>query len=47
MAIFSNYINNLMEVFMDDFFFFVLPLMSLVNLSTILKIGEEVNLILR
>ena len=47
MAIFSNYIDNFMEVFMDDFSVFGSSFdVCLANLSTMLKICEEVNLVL-
>jgi len=47
MAIFSDYIDNFMEVFMDDFSVFGSSFdVCLANLSTVLKRCEEVNLVL-
>jgi len=46
-AIFSYYIDKFMEVFMNDFSVFGLSFDEcLVNLSTMLKRCEEVNLVL-
>jgi len=45
MAVFSNYIDKFMEVLMDDFFIFGSSFDEwLANLSTVLKVCEEVNL---
>ena len=47
MTIFSYYIDKFMEVFMNDFSVFGLSFDEcLVNLSTMLKRCEEVNLVL-
>ena len=47
MAIFLDYINNFMEMFMDDFLVFSCSFdVCLTNLSTVLKRCEEVNLVL-
>jgi len=47
MAIFSDYTDNFMEVFMDDFSIFGSSFdMCLANLSIVLKRCEEVNLVL-
>ena len=47
MAIFTNYIENFIEVFMDDFSIFGSSFyVCLITLSTVLKRCEEVNLIL-
>jgi len=47
MAIFTNYIDNFIEVFMDDFSIFGSSFdVCLANLSTVLKRCEEVNLVL-
>ena len=47
MAIFTNSIDNFMEVFMDDFSVFGSSFdVCLANLSTVLKRCEEVNLVL-
>ena len=47
MTIFSDYIDNFMEVFMDDFSIFGSPFdVCLASLSTVLKRCEEVNLVL-
>jgi len=46
-AIFSNYIDNFMEVFVDDFSVFGSSFdMCPANLSIVLKICEEVHLVL-
>ena len=47
LAIFSDYIDNFMEVFMDDFSVFGSSFdVCLANLSIVLKRYEEVNLVL-
>jgi len=47
MAIFFDYIDNFMEVFMDDFYVFCSFFdVCLANLSTVFKRCEEVNLVL-
>ena len=47
MAIFTYYIDNFIEMFMDDFSIFGSSFdVCLTNLSTVLKRFEEVNLIL-
>ena len=47
MAIFSDYIDNFIEVFMDDFSVFGSSFdVYLANLSTVMKRCEEVNLVL-
>jgi len=47
MAIFFDFIDRFMEVFIDNFFVFGLSFDEcLGNLSTMLKICEEVNLVL-
>jgi len=47
MAIFTDYIDNFMDVFMDDFSVFGSSFdVCLANLSTVLKRCEEVNLVL-
>ena len=47
MAIFSDYIDNFMEVFMDDFSVFGSSFdVCLAHLSIVLKRCEEVNLVL-
>ena len=46
-AIFADYIDKFMEVFMDDFSIFGLSFDEcLANLSTVFKKYEEVNLVL-
>ena len=46
-AIFTDYIDNFMEVFMDDFSIFGSSFdVCLANLSTVLKRCEEVNPVL-
>jgi len=47
MAIFTDYIDNFIEVFMDDFSIFGSSFdVCLANLSTVLKRCEEANLVL-
>ena len=46
MAIFFDYIDNFMEVFMGDFSIFGSFDVCLTNLSTVLKRCQEVNLVL-
>jgi len=45
MAIFYDYNDNFMEMFMDDFSVFGSSFDECTNLSTVLKKGKEVNLV--